>query len=243
MNNSLYRLILLLTFTFSQSLELDFGWHNPQGSFDKYNEPGISFRATYSNMGSKDHIKYDLSFQYLNFMSDSWIENSSYPMTVTHSEQSWGILYGPRIMSPTRRGAIRPYFGIKGGLFVFSETMKYEWQEDLDGWDFLCLFFDILDDDDDDDGCLEDNNNHYTNTLDSRFYIGAIFEVGANMKINDSMGLDFGWQYNVIPNLRAVDSEYLENSDNQSLEVTQVARSINADYVTFYLGLYFNLNK
>ena len=54
-------------------------------------------------------------------MSDSWIENSLYPMTVTHSEQSWGILYGPRIMSPTRRGFLRPYFGIKGGLFVFSD--------------------------------------------------------------------------------------------------------------------------
>ena len=173
--DSTYIVILLLSACiFSQSLELDFGWHNPQGSFDKYNEPGTSFRATYSNVGSKEHIKYDLSFQYLNFMSDSWIEDSSFPMTVTHSEQSWAILYGPRIMSPTRRGYIKPYFGVKGGFFIFSETMKYEWQDDWDAWDWACLFFDIIDDDNepDDFDCFDDNNNHYkreTKTLKQKF--------------------------------------------------------------------------
>ena len=243
MKNNLHKIIIIIsTLIFPQSLELDFGWHNPQGSFDKYNEPGASFRATYSNIGSKEHVKYDFSFQYLNFMSDTWIENPSYPMTVTHSEQSWGILYGPRIMSPTRSGVIRPYFGLKGGFFIFSETMKYEWQNELNGWDLACLFFEVLDDDDEFD-CLDDQDNSYANTLDTRFYLGAIFEMGTNIKINENMGLDFGVQYNMIPNLRAIDSNYLENSENQSLQITQIARSIKADYVTFYLGMYFNLNS
>ena len=242
MRNFLYKIIILISsIMLSQSLELDFGWHNPQGSFDKYNNPGTSFRATYSNIGSKDHIKYDLSIQYLSFMSNTWTENTSYPMTVTHSEQSWGILYGPRIMSPTRSASIRPYFGFKGGVFLFSETMKYEWQNELDGWDIACLFFEVLDDDDEFD-CL-DQDNSFKNTLDSKFYLGAIFEIGANMKINNNVGLDYGVQYNIIPNLRAIDTDYSQNSDNQSLQVTQIARSINADYVTFYFGLYFNLNK
>ena len=243
MKNNAHRIIIVIfTFIFPQTLELDFGWHNPQGSFDKYNEPGTSFRATYSSIGAKEHIKYDLSVQYLNFMSDMWIENPSYPMTVTHSEESWGILYGPRVMSPTRKGAIRPYFGIKGGIFIFSETMKYEWEDEWNGFDWACLFFELFDDDSD-IHCFENNINEYSNTLDSRFYLGAIFEVGTNIKINNNMGLDFGIQYNIIPNLRAIDSDYLEDPDNQSLQVTQIARSINADYVTFYLGLYFNLNN
>lgn len=244
MIKNLYKIVAVVSACiFPQSLELDFGWHNPQGSFDRYNDSGISFRATYSNIGAKEHVKYDLSFQYLNFMSDTWIENDSYPLTVTHSEQSWAIVYGPRIMSPTKRAYIRPYFGFKGGFFVFSETMKYEWEDEWDGWDWACLFFEILDDDEDDLECFENNKNQYTNTLDSRFYLGAIFELGSNIKINDNMGLDFGVQYNIIPNLRAIDSNYIENSDSQSLQVTQIARSINADYVTFYFGCYFNLNN
>ena len=57
------------------------------------------------------------------------------------------------------------------------------------------------------------------------------------------MGIDLGIQYNIIPNLRAIDSDYLEDEENLSLQITQIARTINADYVTFYFGLYFNLNN
>ena len=239
--NNLYKIIIMLSaFIFPQSLEVDFGWHNPQGPFDQYTDPGTSFRLTYSNVGEKQHIKYDLSFQSLNFMTDSWFDQH---MTVTHSEQSWGLLYGPRIMSPTRKGAIRPYFGLKAGIFVFSETMRYEWEDEWDAWDWACLFFDFLDDDDTDVNCFEDNTSHYTNTLDTRFYFGAILETGANIKINENMGIDLGIQYNIIPNLRAIDSDYLEDEENLSLQITQIARTINADYVTFYFGLYFNLNN
>ena len=76
-----------------------------------------------------------------------------------------------------------------------------------------------------------------------QFDFGALLEIGANINISDKWGADFGVQYNIIPNLRAIDTDYTQDSDNQSLQVTQIARTINADYVTFYFGLYFNLNK
>ena len=243
--NTVYIYIIFCTAAFSKSyLEIDFGHHTPQGSFDKYSEPGFSFRASYSWPDSKrTHIKYDFSIQYLHFSSQSWIDNTGYPITVTNSEQSTGFLFGPRLMSPTNRGAIRPYIGFKGGLFVFSETMKYEWEDDWNGLDWACLFFNLADSDDDYD-CYDDNGGSVSNTLDAEFYLGAIFEMGSNIKINDNLGLDFGVQYNIIPSLKAIDSSYTpqdNNGDGSSLEITQIAKTINADYITFYIGCYFKL--
>ena len=67
--------------------------------------------------------------------------------------------------------------------------------------------------------------------------------MGSNFKINDKLGLDFGVQYNIIPSLEAIESSYTpEDSDGeQTLKITQIAKTINADYITFYLGCYFKL--
>ena len=88
--NNIYICIVFSSFIFSSSyLEIDLGHHAPQGSFDKYSEPGFSFRASYSWPDSRhSHIKYDVSIQYLHFNSQSWVDNSSYPITVTNSPSS-----------------------------------------------------------------------------------------------------------------------------------------------------------
>jgi hypothetical protein len=245
--NNIYTYMVFSSILFSSSyLEIDIGHHAPQGDFDKYSEPGFSFRGSYSWPDSKkSHIKYDFSIQYLHFDSQTWIDNSSYPITVTNSEQSVGFLLGPRLMSPTTRGALRPYLGLKGGFFVFSETIKYEWEDDLSEFDLICLFLNLADSDGNTD-CYQDNSGSVSNTLDSEFYLGAIFEMGSNLKINDSVGLDFGIQYNIIPALEAIDSNYfveedVVNGESPDLTVTQIAKTINADYITFYIGCYFKL--
>ena len=83
---------------FSESyIEFDLGHHAPQGSFNKYNDPGFSLRFSYSWANSKaPHIKYDFSIQYLQFKSESWIDFDAinYPASVTNSEQSFGLLFG-----------------------------------------------------------------------------------------------------------------------------------------------------
>jgi hypothetical protein len=239
--NCIYIIAIFFSLSLSQIIEIDLGWHKPQGTFNKYNEAGGSIRGSYSWIHDyKTHIRYDLSFQRLQFKSDSWIDNSQYPITVTNSEESIGISFGPRIMSPTDRGFIRPYFGIKGGFFIFSEKLKYEWDNQIGSFDWTCLVIDLLSDSSENTYCYDSNDdNFFTSTLDSKIYLGAIFEFGANMKISDAMGLDFGVQYNIIPKLRAIGSEY-ENLDNQSIQLTQISKSINADYLTIYLGLYFD---
>ena len=244
-----YILILLLpAFLISQSsIEIGFGHHKPQGYFDKYNDSGFSFRGTYSKIDiDKPHIRYDFSFQLLQFRSDSWLDNSvGYPVTITNSEQSLGFLFGPRLMSPTSSGALRPYIGLKGGLFIFSETMSWEWATDYDNsipW--LCILFDILDDDDDWD-CDNDDGGSVSETLDSKFNFGAIFEMGANMKINNNWGFDFGIQYNLIPSLKSsyeIIGDEIETEEGNILNIGQISKTINADYATFYFGVHFNIN-
>tara|TARA_Y100001935_G_C17281710_1_gene497856 strand:+ start:299 stop:1048 length:750 start_codon:yes stop_codon:yes gene_type:complete len=239
--NCIYILTLIFSLILPHKFELDFGWQTPQGIFDKYNEPGGSIRATYSWISNdKAHIRYDFSFQKLAFRSDSWIDNNQYPITVTNSEESLGFLFGPRIMSPTVRGFLRPYFGIKGGFFIFSEKLKYEWDDQIGSWDWACLFINLLNDEEN-SFCYDDNDdNFFTNTLERKIYLGAIFEFGANMKINDLMGLDFGIQYNIIPKLRAISSDY-QNLENQMIQLTQISKTISADYLTVYLGVYLDI--
>ena len=246
MKNILYILFFYFpVFMISQHyIEIDFGYHNPQGYFDKYNDSGFSFRGTYSKIDPiKTHLRYDFSFQFLQFKSDSWSDNSlGYPATITNSEQSVGFFFGPRLMSSTRRGILRPYIGIKGGFIVFSETMSWEWQDynNSSDLDWLCILFEILDDDDDWD--CNNNPNEASRTLDSKFNFGAIFEIGANIKVDNSWGFDFGVQYNLIPALKRSD-EFNYNIDEDILYIDQISKTINADYVTFYTGFHFNLNN
>ena len=151
-------LIIFISAIFSfNSFEIDFGYQNPQGEYDKYNDPGYSVRATFSKPDDLfPYVKYDFSIQYLKFRNDYWTDyvqtqNFSIPIEYTHSEQSFGILAGPRLMSPTKRGAFRPYVGAKAGLFFFSETIKADFTNN-DGSSIVeCVFWQFLDSLDDQD--------------------------------------------------------------------------------------------
>ena len=144
-----YRKILLILFSLiyaSNSFEIDFGYQNPQGQYDKYNEPGYSIRTTYSKVDELfPYIKYDFSMQYLKFKNDYWTEYTSgeysIPIEFNHSEQAFGILAGPRLMSSTKRGAFRPYIGAKGGAFFFTETITYDWSNGPSVVDCIILEF------------------------------------------------------------------------------------------------------
>ena len=245
--NNIYIYIFFLFFLSAESyIEIDLGHQIPQGSFDKYNDPGFSLRGSYSWSNSRNpHIKYDFSLQYLQFKKDTWVDfDLTYPVTTSNSEQSFGLLFGPRLMSPTQRGAIRPYIGFKGGFFIFTETMNWEWEEEIN-WG--CVGFNVGMEIIDSDIQLDcDNNNQVSETLDSDFKFGALFEIGANMKIDDFWGLDFGLQYNIIPSLESYQSELGETENTQDseindLHISQISKTINADYITFYFGCYFKI--
>ena len=249
-----YKNILLILFSViysSSSFEVDFGYQNPQGQYDKYNEPGYSIRATYSKQDELfPYIRYDFSMQYLKFKHDYWVDytpNYNFPIEYTHSEQSYGFLFGPRFMSPTKRGAFRPYVGAKAGVFFFSETIKadfgYDWWDD-DQTILGCLIWEFIDslDDEDDIDCNSDMTSH-TQTLDLKAYLGMILEIGANFNPSNDWGLDLGVQYNIIPTVRP-EYEYEENEESEEgigVTINKISKAINADYLTFYIGFNFNI--
>ena len=248
-----YKNILLILFSViysSNSFEIDFGYQNPQGEYDKYNDPGYSIRATFSKTDKLfPYIKYDFSMQYPNFMNDYWVENTSIydiPIEYTHSEQSFGVLVGPRLMSPTKRGSFRPYVGAKAGLFFFSETINAEFG---DNWtnqssSFLgCVFWQFVDslDNEDDYDC---EVTSYSETLELKTHFGMLLEIGANLNPSNEWGLDFGVQYNVIPTVRPQyeyeEQDYGDEGDI-AIVINKISKAINADYLTFYFGFNFNI--
>ncbi len=247
MNYKFILLALISTVYTFNSFEIDFGYQNPQGQYDKYNDPGYSVRTTLSkNDELFPYIRYDFSLQYLKFKNDYWVEyTSSYniPIEYTHSEQSFGILLGPRLMSPTKRGAFRPYVGAKAGLFFFSETIKVDFGS-TDGSSVIdCIFWQFIDglDDEDDYDC---ETSSYSENLELKTYFGMLLEIGANFNPSNNWGLDFGIQYNIIPTFRPEyqynEQEYGDEGDI-SIAINKLSKAIDADYLTFYLGFNFNL--
>ena len=78
MNYKFILLALISTVYTFNSFEIDFGYQNPQGQYDKYNDPGYSVRTTLSkNDELFPYIRYDFSLQYLKFKNDYWVEYTS----------------------------------------------------------------------------------------------------------------------------------------------------------------------
>ena len=234
----------LTSFLLSRAyLEFDLGFQSPQGALEKYNEPGFSFRGTYTHVDDLfPFIRYDFSIQYLQFKKQTW--NEQYdgfdgPLIFDNSEQAFGIFIGPRFMSPTKRGALRPYVGFKVGGMFFNETLKISWQEPDDTFMDCAqgtIISELLDLGYDCNGELNTLSKDY---LDMQFDFGALLEIGANINISDKWGADFGVQYNIIPSIRPEFEDISLPQD--SPELTEFSKTINVDYVTFYFGINFEV--
>ena len=216
-------------------LEIDFGIHQPQAQYEKYAEPGFSIRGVLS-ISHKEipFIGFDFGLQYLQFRKESWwdnfllaSENEGPSVEVINSEQSINFMIGPRLMSPTRRGALRPYIGLKGGVYWFRETITWDWHNGDWYWDY------------EDEEMEYDESNTQTEVLDSRAYMGWMLELGTNIFFTKSFGMDFGVQYNVIPGLEKPIT-IIDEDDN---EIGYKNDKINADYISVYIGLTIDLSS
>ena len=225
----------------SGNLELGIGYHQPQAQFSKYVDPGYSLRVMYSkNSTDWDFIKYDFGIQYLQFKREVWYDSfqlvsgdSGPEIEVVNSEKSFGLLLGPRIMSPTKKGFIRPYTGIKGGFFRFSETITWDWGQDGS----------FQYDSDDEDWDYHEDQTTATKTLDSMGYFGWLLEFGSNFAVKDRFGIDFNIQYNVIPGLEKPEFNATEIPDTNIIKVGTISNKIDADYIAINLGVIIPLTK
>lgn len=203
--------------------EIDGGFHLPQAAYEKYVDPGVSLRIVASYIDPDFHfIRYDVGFQYLQFRREDWWEEDVWTdVLVTNSEQSYGLTIGPRLTSPSSKGAIRPYIGLKGGLFLFTETMKWDWSGNSGLW---CWLWGDCEEDSEDDT--------YTEVLDARLHFGWMLELGTNIFLRRHFGVDIGVQYNVIPGIRRP----VTVIDEDEQTIGYISRRLNATYVSFYIG-------
>ncbi|MAV63830.1 MAG: hypothetical protein CMG00_01410 [Candidatus Marinimicrobia bacterium] len=245
MNINRFVIVIFFTFVFSRTyIEFDIGSQTPQGSFSKYNDSGISVRMTITHVDDLfPFVRYDLSIQRLQFKNDTWLESYGALnglLTYENSEQAWGLFLGPRFMSPTKRGAFRPYAGFKVGGMFFSETLSINWEEEDDSF-MECasgtLIGSLVDADYD---CNGDTRLLSKKFLDSSFDFGALIEIGANLNFSDNFGLDIGFQYNIIPSIRP--EVVLIEDSSQNAGFNEISKTINADYTTFYIGVNFKVN-
>ena len=203
-------------------VELGIGLHQPQAQFDKYVDGGICIRAL-TSVNVSPLVNFDLGAQFLNFRSDSYQDNltddfhgyAGPTVEVTNSEQAAILLAGPRVMSPSKRAFIRPYVALKGGIFFFNETMKWE----------------ILLDNSDD-------NPSQTSVIDLKTNLGWMLDVGSHFMIKNGAGVDISLQYCIIPGLEKPVMNYDEDEDgNPMFEDITFSQRIDADYITIHIGL------
>ncbi|NOZ07327.1 MAG: hypothetical protein GXO91_00435 [FCB group bacterium] len=202
--------------------EMDGGFHLPQADYEKYVDPGISLRIVASYVDPDyPFIRYDAGFQYLQFRREEWWEEDFWTsVRVTNSEQSYGLTIGPRLTSPTSKGALRPYIGLKGGLFLFTETIKWDWSGNSGLWCWLW------------GDCEEDSDESYTEVLDARLHFGWMLELGTNIFIHRRFGVDVGVQYTMIPGIRRPVT--VIDEDDQT--IGYISRKLDATYMSFYIG-------
>lgn len=207
------------------------GFQTPQAEYDKYTNPGLSGRLVWGRRPWElPFLQWYLELQYMMFKHNSWWEEMYYvngyygeDVRVVNVEESWSLTFGPRLTSPTIRGAVRPYIGLKGGIFWFYEKIKWDWGNDFGFWEWV---FGIECEDD----CEDDS---FTKIIDGELHPGLIFELGSSIYPNRKMGIDFGIQYTVIPGIKRP-MTWINEEDR---EIGYVSRKLNADYVSIYIGL------
>lgn len=235
--------LILVGLMSAQYAEIDIGYNRANGEFDKYNDDGLSIRFTYSkNFKNSNFLRWQASFQYISFYSDTWADCLSLgsgdcgpSIDVTNSENGYTIQGGLRF-TPEKglfgeNSLFKPYATFNmGGIYLQEKTEYSDPDNFWDSWDCWLTT---------DPQC--DNNYDYFNLDDIEDYrINFIYsiEFGFNFSFPKSKGygLDMGLRYNMIPKIKKIE-QYIPADDNIEANVLNFGSKIDADYMTFYIGV------
>ena len=140
--------VILLGFMSAQYTEIDIGYNRANGEFDKYNDDGFSIRFTYSNnINSSEFFRWQASFQYISFYSDTWADCLSLgsgdcgpSIDVTNSENGYTIQGGLRF-TPEKglfgeKSLFKPYATLNvGGIYssptIFGSTALFTFNNNV----------------------------------------------------------------------------------------------------------------
>ena len=229
--------VILLGFMSAQYTEIDIGYNRANGEFDKYNDDGFSIRFTYSNnINSSEFFRWQASFQYISFYSDTWADCLSLgsgdcgpSIDVTNSENGYTIQGGLRF-TPEKglfgeKSLFKPYATFNVGGIYLQEKTEYSDPDDIwgdwSGWGSPDYDFFTLDD-------IEDYRINFIYSV----------EFGFNFSFpkSNGYGLDMGLRYNMIPKIEKTE-QYINEDDTIEADVLNFGNKIDADYMTFYIGV------
>ena len=235
MINKITCLIFLLSFISAQYTEVNLGYNRANGEFDKYSDDGFSIRFTYSNnIKNSDFFRWQASFQYISFYSDTWADCLSLgsgdcgpTIDITNSEDGYtlqgGLRFTPEKGLFGQKSLFKPYVSFNvGGIYLQEKTRYYDPDNNWQSW-------------------LNNNGYSFFNLDDIEDYrINFIYsiEFGYNFSFPKSKGyaLDVGMRYNMIPEIEKIE-QYINEDDTIEADVLNFGNKIDADYMTFYIGV------
>ena len=237
MINKIISSFFLLSFMFAQYTEVNLGYNRANGEFDKYNDDGFSIRLAYSNnIKNSNFLRWQASFQYISFYSDTWNDCLSLgsgdcgpAIDVTNSENGYtlqgGLRFTPEKGLFGQKSLFKPYISFNIGGIYLQEKTEYSDPDDVwgtwPGWDSPQYNFFNLDD-------IEDYRINFIYSL----------EFGYNFSFPKSEGyaIDIGMRYNMIPKIEKTE-QYINEDDTIEADVLNFGNKIDADYMTFYIGV------
>ena len=237
MINKIISSFFLLSFMFAQYTEVNLGYNRANGEFDKYNDDGFSIRFVYSNnIKNSNFLRWQASFQYISFYSDTWNDCLSLgsgdcgpTIDVTNSENGYtlqgGLRFTPEKGLFGQKSLFKPYISFNIGGIYLQEKTEYSDPDDVwgswPGWDSPQYNFFNLDD-------IEDYRINFIYSL----------EFGYNFSFPKSKGyaIDIGMRYNMIPKIEKTE-QYINEDDTIEADVLNFGNKIDADYMTFYIGV------
>ena len=260
----MYKFILffiLVTISFSSNfmnrlpiLEITAGKNEPTGSYEKYADPGLSFRLAYSfQFRNNEYFRPQFAFQYIHFKADNsttnfTLDNGLEGPSIDLTRRESALLFNAGLRYSFNDGIFndgyfRPYLGGYVGLANFKDATYFDWSDnDCSNTNFLGLIIDILLNEE--ISCLgDDNGNQSTTVHDKMTKVFYSLEFGSNIHFpktdKHGFGLDIGIRYNIIPGLRR--SETIFEDSNSS--ISSISKKLDANYYTLYMGTFLILGR
>ena len=235
-------------------LEITIGENHPTGLYDKYADSGLSARLAYSRQfKNNEYFRGQYGLQYIHFNSDRTttnftLDNGDVGPTIDLTRTERALLFNAGIRFSmndgiSNNGYFRPYIGGYLGLANFRDATRYDWSNnDCDDQNFFVFIVDLLLDTE--FSCIGDNDSNQSTTVhDKKTNAFYSLEMGANIHFpktyKNGIGLDFGIRYNMIPGLERSNTLF----DDSNNEISVLSRNLEANYYTYYVGVFLSLDR
>ena len=221
---------MLLSYTLDNILEINLGESHATGIYDRYVDIGKTIRVVSVNkIHDVKYLYWQVGFQYIGFENDNYYDsNIGAGAYIKHTERAYMLQGGIRFSREYKY--FNPYIAISTDISYFNERLRWDNDNSFNDfyWGVFCnIFFPSSD-------C--DISDYDEDVIDKEWNFANSLDIGFNLypQMESSVSFNLGVKYNVIPGYRKQDNLVINENDNT---VTWVSKKLEADYITYYLGV------